>query len=177
MKRQKIVLERSGDASFFFFFFFFCFLSLPFWREIGLGIQSALESQSCMWSSSALVSVSCVHEWKEHKQTKKKRSNRERHSTKWQRSVNIMLCRFLKKPRRSWLHAPLNYSFREMETKLNLQNFFTRPCLLCHLAQAFQSPLHLYAVGWTQAERRGIDPVVYPFLLSPLPSKGSFPLW
>lgn len=56
----------------------FCRPSFAFWREMGLGIQSSLESQNCMWSSSALLFVSCVQEWKENKQTnKQKRSNRE----------------------------------------------------------------------------------------------------
>ncbi len=136
---------------------------------MGLGIQSALESQSCMWSSSALVSVSCVHEWKENKQTeKKKRSNGEKkkktfNQTAAERKHNAVL--FQKKPRMSWLRVP-KLLFQEMETKLNLQNFFYKTMSSRHLAQALQSLLHLYAVGWTQPSAVVLIQSYTPFIIS-----------
>lgn len=100
---------------------------------MGLGIQSALETRSCVWSSFASVSLTRVQRNKTNKQTKKRSKGgrkKLRHSTKQHQSVNKMQCLFKKKkPRMSSPRAP-KLLFQERETKLNLQNFFTRPCPL-----------------------------------------------
>lgn len=149
----------------------FCFLSFSFWREMGLGIQSALESQSCMWSSSALVSVSCVHEWEwKQKNTKKKNIKREREKRREKTFIQTAAERkhnavpFSRKSQGCPGSERLNYPFRKLKTKLKLQNFFYKSV---SLSRPFGSSASISVTPlccWLNtSEPCGIDPVVHPF--------------
>lgn len=173
MEWQKIVLERLGDASFL--------LSLvPFLK--GNGLRNSISfGEPKLYVIQLRLGVCVLHTRVKRKQTneKKKKDQTER---KKQKTLNQTAAErkhnavpFSKKPGMSWRRAS-KLLFQEMETKLNLQNFFTRPCLLATWLKRFNL---CYTFMLLAEHKRGLWywSSRTPLLLSLLPSKGSFPLW
>lgn len=113
--------------------FFFCFLSFPFWMENGLRNSISFgDPELCVIQLRLGVSNTSAKE--QNKQTNKEKIKRWKEKIKTfnqtasERKQNAMSFQ-KKKPRMSSPRAP-KLLFQERETKLNLQNFFTRPCPL-----------------------------------------------
>lgn len=151
MKRQKIVLERLGDASFL--------LSLiPFLK--GNKLRNSISfGEPKLYVIQLRLGVCVLHTRVKRKQTKKTSQEKRRHSTKQQQSVNIMRCLFKKAT--DILHGP-SLLFQERETKLNLQNFLQDHVFLPSGSSTSISLTPLCC--WLNtSECCGIDPVIYPF--------------
>lgn len=165
MKRQQIVLERPGDASFL--------LPLILFLK-GNGLRNSISfGEPKLYVIQLRLGV-CVLRTRVRMETKeyqkKKNIKREREKRREKTFIQTAAERkhnavpFSRKSQGCPGSERLNYPFRKLKTKLKLQNFFYKSV---SLSRPFGSSASISVTPlccWLNtSERCGIDPVVHPF--------------